>query len=179
MEYIPGPDGYITWFSDGKPTWTMFPSAIGKCIPTLGWIFPDIFNIEGADSLVNISAREIPAEPMYLIMNLGYSYGFGDNVSDVRDTPNSNQSSQTFHSTQISPDLTFPATMSVDYIRVYQVLSMIVHWGFHRLMQFVHRDRTRTTFKSAVILVRVLRKITLTSALILSDLTRHHVLTLA
>ncbi|KAF8316913.1 hypothetical protein DL93DRAFT_724272 [Clavulina sp. PMI_390] len=35
---------------------------------------------------------------MYLIMNLGYSHGFG----------------------AISPNLPFPATMSIDYIRIYQ-----------------------------------------------------------
>ena len=32
FEYKTGPDGYVTWFSDGKPTWTMNPSAIGKTL---------------------------------------------------------------------------------------------------------------------------------------------------
>lgn len=32
IEYKTGPDGYVTWFSDGKPTWTMNPSAIGKTL---------------------------------------------------------------------------------------------------------------------------------------------------
>ncbi|KAF8318787.1 beta-glucan synthesis-associated [Clavulina sp. PMI_390] len=81
VEWKPGPDGYITWFMNGQRTWTLNPSAIG------------------ADSGANISARLIPEEPMYIIMNLGFSYGFGGNPS---------------------PYLTFPTTMKWDYIRVYQ-----------------------------------------------------------
>ncbi|KAF8155740.1 glycoside hydrolase family 16 protein [Crassisporium funariophilum] len=52
-----------------------------------------------ADPAVEISQRIIPLEPMYIITNLGISEGFGD-----IDTVN----------------LQFPATMLVDYIRVYQ-----------------------------------------------------------
>ncbi|KAF9485084.1 glucosidase [Pholiota conissans] len=52
-----------------------------------------------ADNSVEISRRLIPMEPMYLITNLGISEDFGD-----IDTTN----------------LVFPATMLVDYIRVYQ-----------------------------------------------------------
>ncbi|KAF8309237.1 beta-glucan synthesis-associated [Clavulina sp. PMI_390] len=80
IEYEPGSDGYITWFSNGSPTWTVYPSAFGP------------------DSQTNISQRLVSPEPMYLIMNLGYSHGFG----------------------AISPNLPFPATMSIDYIRIYQ-----------------------------------------------------------
>lgn len=36
----------------------------------------------GADVLANISAREVATEPMYIIMNLGISHGFGD-VSEL------------------------------------------------------------------------------------------------
>jgi len=52
-----------------------------------------------ADSRVNIGSRPIPQEPMYILLNLGMSRNFG-NV-DLE-------------------HLTFPTTMSVDYIRVYQ-----------------------------------------------------------
>ncbi|KJA23118.1 glycoside hydrolase family 16 protein [Hypholoma sublateritium FD-334 SS-4] len=52
-----------------------------------------------ADSAVEISQRLIPVEPMYIITNLGISEGFG-----LIDTAN----------------LVFPATMLVDYIRLYQ-----------------------------------------------------------
>lgn len=52
-----------------------------------------------ADPLVEISARPVPQEPMYLIMNLGISENFG--VIDFE-------------------HLTFPTTMRVDWIRVYQ-----------------------------------------------------------
>lgn len=38
----------------------------------------NLFLPEGPDPLVNISARIISPEPMYLIMNLGYSHGFGE-----------------------------------------------------------------------------------------------------
>jgi beta-glucan synthesis-associated protein KRE6 len=53
----------------------------------------------GADPAVEISARPIPQEPMYLIANLGMSYNFGTVDLD---------------------HLTFPTTMKIDYIRVYQ-----------------------------------------------------------
>ena len=52
-----------------------------------------------ADPLVEISARPVPQEPMYIIINLGMSRNFG--FVDV-------------------DHLTFPATMQVDWVRVYQ-----------------------------------------------------------
>ncbi|KAF7966826.1 hypothetical protein HWV62_36927 [Athelia sp. TMB] len=52
-----------------------------------------------ADPAVNISARPIPQEPLYLIMNLGQSHNFG--FVDTKHIP-------------------YPVTMKVDYIRVYQ-----------------------------------------------------------
>jgi hypothetical protein len=51
------------------------------------------------DPVAGIGRRPIPQEPLYLILNLGQSPSF---------TPN------------ISPDITYPVTMYVDYIRVYQ-----------------------------------------------------------
>ncbi|KAJ7647328.1 beta-glucan synthesis-associated [Roridomyces roridus] len=57
-----------------------------------------------ANPLTNISARPIPQEPMYIIANLGMSFNFG-NVE-------LNQ-------------LTFPSSMHVDYIRVYQPKNAI------------------------------------------------------
>ncbi|KAK0234993.1 glycoside hydrolase family 16 protein [Armillaria nabsnona] len=84
FEYKPGyeSDGaYMSWINDGKVSWTLNAAGVG------------------AQSEVEISARPVPQEPMYLIANLGISYNFG-----VVDTDH----------------LTFPAAMSVDYIRVYQ-----------------------------------------------------------
>ncbi|KAF8338032.1 beta-glucan synthesis-associated [Cantharellus anzutake] len=80
FEYKPGKEGYLSWVSNGVPSWTMKASAVGE------------------NEVVNISARPISQEPMYLIMNLGISPSFGE----------------------ISPSLEFPMTMFVDYIRVYQ-----------------------------------------------------------
>jgi hypothetical protein len=57
-----------------------------------------------ADSRVEISARPISQEPMYIIMNLGMSRNFGP--VDLE-------------------HLTFPATMRVDYVRVYQPTNSI------------------------------------------------------
>ncbi|KAF6762241.1 glucosidase [Ephemerocybe angulata] len=54
--------------------------------------------------LVEISARPIPQEPMYIIVNLGMSKNFGDIDFE---------------------HLTFPAVMEVDYIRVYQPSNKI------------------------------------------------------
>ncbi|KAF8153938.1 beta-glucan synthesis-associated [Crassisporium funariophilum] len=53
----------------------------------------------GADPQTEISARPIPFEPMYIIANLGFSLNFGHVDLD---------------------QLNFPATMSIDWIRVYQ-----------------------------------------------------------
>jgi len=53
----------------------------------------------GSDSMVEIGERPIPQEPMYIIFNLGMSPNFGKIDFE---------------------HLTFPTTMSVDYIRVYQ-----------------------------------------------------------
>lgn len=57
-----------------------------------------------ADPIVEIDARPIPQEPMYIIANLGMSRNFG-NV-DLE-------------------HLTFPAIMRIDWIRVYQATDAI------------------------------------------------------
>lgn len=84
FEYKPGYDkdgGYISWINNDKLAWTLLPGAVG------------------ANQLVEISARPISQEPMYLIANLGISEAFGG----------------------LDPSqLTFPSTMSIDWIRVYQ-----------------------------------------------------------
>jgi len=82
FEYKPGFDsGYITWISSGKASWTLRAPGLGP------------------DPSVQIGARPVPEEPMYLIMNLGMSTNFGPVDLD---------------------HLPFPAHMRVDYIRVYQ-----------------------------------------------------------
>jgi beta-glucanase (GH16 family) len=87
FEYKPGFDkGYITWINDGKKAWTLMQPGLA------------------ADTRVEISARPIPQEPMYIIMNLGMSRNFG-NV-DLE-------------------HLTFPTTMRIDWIRVYQPADAI------------------------------------------------------
>ncbi|CAO1624340.1 unnamed protein product [Jaminaea pallidilutea] len=50
--------GSVTWFIDGKPTWTVKGTAVGP-VPEL-----------------DVSQRTVPTEPMYIIMNLGMSRGF-------------------------------------------------------------------------------------------------------
>ncbi|KAK0211292.1 glycoside hydrolase family 16 protein [Desarmillaria ectypa] len=69
---------YITWVSDDKIAWSMNAGAVG------------------ADSATEISARQVPPEPMYIMANLGMSTNFG--VVDLE-------------------HLQFPAMMLVDYIR--------------------------------------------------------------
>ncbi|PPQ64906.1 hypothetical protein CVT24_008246 [Panaeolus cyanescens] len=58
----------------------------------------------GPDPLSEIGARPVPMEPMYIIANLGFSSNFGH--LDLE-------------------NLIFPATMSIDYIRVYQPKSAV------------------------------------------------------
>ncbi|EPQ59119.1 glycoside hydrolase family 16 protein [Gloeophyllum trabeum ATCC 11539] len=82
FEYKPGfDDAYITWISDNKISWTLNVAGLGP------------------DAATEISARPVPQEPMYIIMNLGMSTNFGD--VDLEHLP-------------------FPVHMRVDYIRVYQ-----------------------------------------------------------
>jgi beta-glucan synthesis-associated protein KRE6 len=82
FEYKPGfDDGYITWISSGKISWGLNVAGLG------------------ADDSVQISARPVPQEPMYLLANLGMSTNFGPVDLD---------------------DLVFPAVLTIDYIRVYQ-----------------------------------------------------------
>ncbi|TFY74688.1 hypothetical protein EWM64_g9324 [Hericium alpestre] len=81
FEYAPGTDGYVRWITNGSAVWGL--EAAGMA----------------ADPLTEISIRPIPQEPMYIIMNLGFSTNFA--VIDF-------------------DELTFPATLLVDYVRVYQ-----------------------------------------------------------
>jgi len=82
FEYKPGfDDAYITWTSQGQADWTLLIAGMA------------------ADSNVEISARPVPQEPMYIIANLGMSQNFGD--VDLE-------------------HLTFPTSMKIDWIRVYQ-----------------------------------------------------------
>jgi len=82
IQYMPGfDDAYITWIADNQISWTL-----------------DVAGMK-ADTVVEINARPVPQEPMYIIMNLGISMNFG---------------------TVDFAGLTFPAVMRVDYVRVYQ-----------------------------------------------------------
>uniref|UniRef100_A0A0W0G5C2 Putative beta-glucan synthesis-associated n=1 Tax=Moniliophthora roreri TaxID=221103 RepID=A0A0W0G5C2_MONRR len=82
FEYKPGYDeGYISWLNDGKQVCTVIGAGMA------------------ADERVELSARPVPQEPMYILINLGMSYNFGAVDLD---------------------HLIFPVSMYVDYIRVYQ-----------------------------------------------------------
>ncbi|KDR83974.1 hypothetical protein GALMADRAFT_236526 [Galerina marginata CBS 339.88] len=87
FQYKPGyDDAYISWVSNGKTSWTLKAAGLGP------------------DPTVQISARPVPQEPMYIIMNLGMSKNFGSIDFE---------------------HLTFPNHMSVDYVRVYQDINRI------------------------------------------------------
>ncbi|WFD27047.1 hypothetical protein MNAN1_002043 [Malassezia nana] len=64
VEYMPDFEGqgrgYITWYVDGKKTWTLYETALGPNTKT------------------RIGQRTFPLEPMSLILNLGISKGFQD-----------------------------------------------------------------------------------------------------
>ncbi|KIM89908.1 glycoside hydrolase family 16 protein [Piloderma croceum F 1598] len=82
FEYKPGfQDAYITWINNGTKAWTLMAAGMGP------------------DTQSEIGARLVPEEPMYIIVNLGFSPNFG--AIDFE-------------------HLVMPTTMSVDYIRVYQ-----------------------------------------------------------
>ncbi|KAF7326181.1 GH16 domain-containing protein [Mycena kentingensis (nom. inval.)] len=82
FEYVPGFDnGYITWVNNDDVAWTLNVGGVG------------------ADTTAGTSARPIPEEPLYILVNLGISHSFG--FVDIE-------------------HLVFPATMRIDWIRVYQ-----------------------------------------------------------
>ncbi|PVU87240.1 hypothetical protein BB561_006415 [Smittium simulii] len=55
FEYLPGPDGYVQWYADGKPVYRVSAKAIGP------------------NPLSKVTQRLISEEPMYLLLNLGMS----------------------------------------------------------------------------------------------------------
>ncbi|KAH9837169.1 beta-glucan synthesis-associated [Rhodofomes roseus] len=75
-------DAYITWVSSGVVSWSLKQSAVGP------------------SDKVDIGQRLVSVEPMYIIINLGISEGFGGFVDVAH--------------------LVFPTTLRVDYVRVYQ-----------------------------------------------------------
>ncbi|KAF8893333.1 glycoside hydrolase family 16 protein [Infundibulicybe gibba] len=77
---------YISWISENKVDWSLRAGAVGP------------------DPNVQIGARPVPQEPMYIIANLGMSRNFGPVDLD---------------------HLAFPSHMLVDYIRVYQPANAI------------------------------------------------------
>jgi beta-glucanase (GH16 family) len=82
FEYKPGFDNaYIQWVSSAQKAWRLNVGGMG------------------ADTNVEISARPIPQEPMYIIANLGMSTNFG--TVDFK-------------------HLVFPTVLRIDWIRVYQ-----------------------------------------------------------
>ncbi|KAI0651922.1 glycoside hydrolase family 16 protein [Trametes meyenii] len=83
FQYQPGFDGaYMAWVANNQLAWVMRQDGMAE------------------DPRVNISARPVPQEPMYLIANLGISMNFGGNID--------------------FDQLRFPSTLRVDWIRVYQ-----------------------------------------------------------
>ncbi|KAF8204724.1 glucosidase [Pholiota molesta] len=61
FEYKPGyDDAYISWVADDMMSWTLNATGMGP------------------DPTVEISARPVPQEPMYIIINLGMSKNFGN-----------------------------------------------------------------------------------------------------
>ncbi|KAH8918053.1 glycoside hydrolase family 16 protein [Atractiella rhizophila] len=58
FDYKPGKDGWITWYYDGQPTWTMQAAAIGP------------------NTLTEISQRLVSEEPMSIVLNFAFSTKF-------------------------------------------------------------------------------------------------------
>ncbi|KAJ1034868.1 hypothetical protein NDA18_000476 [Ustilago nuda] len=81
FQYKPGYDGYIHWINNGRRSWSLYSGALA------------------ADPRVGIDRRPVPQEPMYILINLAISSGFG--FIDWE-------------------HLRFPGKMLIDYVRVYQ-----------------------------------------------------------
>ncbi|RKP08190.1 beta-glucan synthesis-associated [Thamnocephalis sphaerospora] len=81
FDYVPGPKGSARWYVGGEKKWTLDARAVAP------------------NTRSNTGQRVISEEPMYIIMNVGMSQGFGHvDLENAR----------------------FPATMYVDYVRIYQ-----------------------------------------------------------
>lgn len=59
FEYEPGANGYITWVNNAQKAWTVRGAAMGP------------------NSEAQVGQRDVPTEPMYIIINLGISENFG------------------------------------------------------------------------------------------------------
>lgn len=85
VQYDPGwtgdGSGSITWYLNGKPTWTLSGAALGP------------------NKFTEIGQRLIPVEPVSIVINLALSDGFQKVMWN---------------------EVTFPAVMKLDYVRVYQ-----------------------------------------------------------
>ncbi|CAD6945187.1 hypothetical protein CF336_g418 [Tilletia laevis] len=81
LDYYRNQDPYVIWMTAGRKSWTLRAGALGP------------------DEETEVGQRLVPPEPMYLILNLGLSNGFGYVDFD---------------------HLKFPGVMSVDYVRFYQ-----------------------------------------------------------
>ncbi|KAG1751980.1 glycoside hydrolase family 16 protein [Suillus occidentalis] len=91
FEYKPGFDaGYITWISSGEAVWTIYSGGLGPDTETE--IGARIISQEAHGITITFSQR-------YIIANLGFSLNFGGIDFE---------------------NLQFPATMLIDYVRVYQ-----------------------------------------------------------
>ncbi|ORX88525.1 beta-glucan synthesis-associated [Basidiobolus meristosporus CBS 931.73] len=86
FEYVPGPTGYIIWRINDQPIWRLDAAAIGP------------------DPISKVAQRLISAEPMSIIMNLGFSHSWGWLDFSL---------------------IEFPSTMWIDYVRVYQLPDKI------------------------------------------------------
>ncbi|KIY48568.1 beta-glucan synthesis-associated protein KRE6 [Fistulina hepatica ATCC 64428] len=80
---------YISWINNNELMWTVYVAGFA------------------GETNTEISARPVPQEPMFVIMNLAISTGFA---------------------TIDYAGLVFPTTMSIDYIRIYQ-LSDSINYG--------------------------------------------------
>ncbi|KAL7417565.1 beta-glucan synthesis-associated [Mrakia frigida] len=83
FEYAPGNDGHIHWVSDGKKAWSFRGAGMGP------------------NAAAEVSARPVPMEPMYILINLGLSENFG--AIDYEGLEN-----------------LWPVHLYVEHIRVYQ-----------------------------------------------------------
>ncbi|RKP08189.1 beta-glucan synthesis-associated, partial [Thamnocephalis sphaerospora] len=81
FDYVPGPEGNVKWYVGDKKRASLDARAVG----------PNAGN--------GVAQRPISEEPMYIVMNVGMSAGFGEVRADA---------------------VKFPATMSIDYVRIYQ-----------------------------------------------------------
>lgn len=121
LEWSSGDAGAVKWFLNDQLLYSVPAAAISK----------EMDITRGGRSLGRLLGREIPSEPVYLLMNIDVSSNWGWEECDPSScsccTNCSDPNCQVCRKKLQAFCKTLPATYEVDYIRVYQPRGSVSH----------------------------------------------------